>query len=125
MRMIGQKGDFDSKEMEKWLDSFFLDPLTSYLDETIFRVDLYDSESSFIVEALLPNVQKEQIDIVVDQQSIHIKVKDMNEEQTPNIKTRTVTFPIQISDKQMKATFENDILEIYIFKHQKKENKLP
>ncbi len=109
--MIGQKKNFDSEEMEKWLDSYFLDPLTSYLDETIFRVDLYDSENYFIVEALLPNVKKEDIEIVVENQSIHIKVKD-----SAKIKTRTITFPIPISDKKMRATFENDILEIYLYK---------
>ncbi|WP_232233712.1 hypothetical protein [Bacillus sp. J33] len=44
---------FNISEMEKWMENFFLDPLTSYLDQITFRIDLYDTETEIIVEALL------------------------------------------------------------------------
>ena len=31
------------KIIDKWLETFFLDPLTSYLDETTFRIDLFET----------------------------------------------------------------------------------
>ena len=59
MKQNKNENYFESDEMEKWLTQYFLDPLTDYLDENVFRIDLFDSESSFIVEALLPKVKKE------------------------------------------------------------------
>ncbi|MCU9614680.1 Hsp20/alpha crystallin family protein [Caldibacillus lycopersici] len=114
---------FESKEMEEWLDTFFLDPYISYLDETIFRIDLYDSETAFIVEALLPSIQKENIDIKISANELQIKVKlfDIQPPHGSQIKTRTVYFPMNISHLQTEATFEHDILEIKIWKHQNKE----
>lgn len=108
---------FDSEEMEYWLTQYFLDPLTNYLDETIFRIDLYDSESSFIVEAFLPNTKKEDIDISVQSNTLQIKIKQFDPGHRKSIiKSRTVTFPIQISQLKMRTHFEHDILEIIFYK---------
>lgn len=111
MKQNKNENYFESDEMEKWLTQYFLDPLTDYLDETVFRIDLFDSESSFIVEALLPKVKKEDIHISINSNTLQIKVK-----QSSHDKTRTVTFPFPISHLQKNITFENDILEIVFLK---------
>lgn len=107
---------FDSREMEEWLDSFFLDPLTTYLDDTIFRIDLYDSENAFIVEALLPNVKREQIEIVISDHLLQIKVKE-NLEKGVKIKKREICFPMSLTDLKMETSFCQEILEIKICKN--------
>lgn len=111
MKQNKNENYFESDEMEKWLTQYFLDPLTDYLDENVFRIDLFDSESSFIVEALLPKVKKEDIHISINSNILQIKVK-----QSSHDKTRTVTFPFPISHLQKNITFENDILEIVFLK---------
>ncbi|WP_042337990.1 Hsp20/alpha crystallin family protein [Bacillus andreraoultii] len=108
---------FDSKAVEKWFDEFFLNPLTSYLDETVFRIDLYDSESAFIVEAILPNCKKENIDIIVNDSDLTIKVRQ--DDQPTQLKSRTVTFPIPINQMKMTAHFNQDLLEIKLYKNTK------
>jgi len=109
---------FDSKLMEEWQDTFFLDPYTNYLDETVFRIDLYDSETAFIVEALLPSVQKDNIDISIKRNELHIKIKQIDPNNSSSIiyKNRTVYFPTSIHDLKMEASYFNNILEIKIFK---------
>ena len=107
---------FDSREMEEWLDSFFLDPLTTYLDNTIFRIDLYDSEKAFIVEALLPNVKREQIEIVISDHLLQIKVKE-NLEKGVKMKKREIYFPMSLTDLKMEISFCHEILEIKICKN--------
>lgn len=109
---------FSSQDIEKWFDAFFLDPLTSYLDETVFRIDLYDSESAFIIEALLPQTLKENIDIIADGQDLIIKVKDFsnNDPHKSQVKIRTITFPMSISNLKMDVSYENHILEIKLYK---------
>ncbi len=58
--MVHRKEDkpLNLDEIEKWLENFFLDPLTSYLDETTFRIDLYETADDYIVEALLPELKR-------------------------------------------------------------------
>lgn len=107
---------FDCDEMEHWLNQYFLYPLTSYLDETVFRIDLYDSESTFIVEALLPNVKKEDIDISVNSQTLQIKIKQTTSTGKSKIKSRTVSFPFPIAHLKMTTDFEHNILEIKFHK---------
>lgn len=113
------KKPFESKEMEDWLDSFFLDPFTTYLDETVFRIDLYESESAFIVEALLLNIEKENIDLSISKNELQIKVTqfDKHPPYKSHIKVRTVKFPFLIEKMKMDASFEQEILEIKIYKH--------
>ncbi len=54
--------DFD--QMEMWLENYFLDPLTSYLDQTQFRIDLYETEKEWIVEAILTEFNSSEITVL-------------------------------------------------------------
>lgn len=59
--------------MDEWLKNHFLDPLTSVLDETEFRIDVYETDKEFIVEALLANCQKSSIYLSVNKNVLTIK----------------------------------------------------
>lgn len=106
-------GPFDPEdELEKWLETLFLDPTTSILDQTEFRVDLYDSETEMIIEALLPNYSSTDITVFLDVKQVNIKAcKSSNQ-----TKERTVTFPFIINSQKVTASFSNEILEISISK---------
>jgi HSP20 family molecular chaperone IbpA len=108
---------FQTDLWEKWLESFFLDPFTSILDQTEFRVELYDSDTEVIIEAMLPRHLSSQIDVYLDVSSVVIKVNS-----SKNPKKRIISFPFHINSQKVEATFSNEILEIVISKiHQVKQ----
>ncbi|WP_442593519.1 Hsp20/alpha crystallin family protein [Neobacillus sp. D3-1R] len=106
-------------ELEKWLESLFLDPNTSFLDQSQFRIDLYDSETEMIIEALLPNYSSANITIFINDSHIIIKAC----ESSGQTRERTVTFPFVINAQKVNATYSNDILEISISKKQQVQPK--
>jgi spore coat protein M/HSP20 family protein len=109
---------FQTDLWEKWLESFFLDPFTAILDQTQFRVELYDTQTEVIIEALLPQYVSSQIDIYLDVSSIIIKANSSSNQ----TKQRMITFPFRINSLKVEASFSNGILEIVISKiHQVKQ----
>lgn len=108
-------------EMEKWMEKFFLDPFTSYLDQIMFRVDLYETENELIVEALLQDYQHSNIIIYLKGNQLIITALK-NEQSLPSIqssRTRKVDFPFLVIQKEVNAQFSNGILEIFISKTKK------
>ncbi|HLO12277.1 MAG TPA: Hsp20 family protein [Pseudoneobacillus sp.] len=106
------RNPFQDDELEKWLKSFFLDPFTSILDQTHFRIDLFDSNSELIIEALLPPCQKDEVTIYLNDNQVIIKVI-----KSPNqCKERTIMFPFKINTQKVTASFVNNILEVTISK---------
>jgi HSP20 family molecular chaperone IbpA len=109
---------FQTDLWEKWLESFFLDPFTSILDQTQFRVELYDSDTEVIIEAMLPQHLSSQIEVYLDVSSVVIRVNSSSK----HTKERTISFPFTINSQKVEATFSNEILEIVISKiHQVKQ----
>ncbi|KKI91901.1 hypothetical protein WQ54_12280 [Bacillus sp. SA1-12] len=107
--------------IEEWMTQFFIDPFTSLLDEHTFRVDLFETNEEFIIEAEIGEKQKEDISITAEKEIITITVRsesDPNQnEQTSEDLTRNITFPIMIEEKDIHAIFNNGILEIKIAKN--------
>ena len=115
--MMNKKDDkpLDISVVEEWLENFFLDPLTSYQDETIFRIDLFETAEEYIVEALLPETKKSNITVKLDQENIIIDVaSDCHNKE--NVKQRKISFPFSIIHHDVNAIFESEILEISINK---------
>ncbi|MGP7819466.1 Hsp20/alpha crystallin family protein [Niallia sp. 01092] len=112
-------------EMEEWLKEFFLDPFTTYLDETEFRIDIYETDTSYIVEALLRDYSKENITITAENNFITIFAFSPLNSQTIK-KQRTIFFPFSVDTKKITAVFTCDILEIFVCKHSicTRQNKL-
>jgi HSP20 family molecular chaperone IbpA len=106
---------FQTELWEKWLESFFLDPFTTSLDQTHFQVDIFDSDTEVIIEALLPqHLLKE---IVVSLDGEHIRI--ISCQSSKQMKERTITFPFEINAQKVESTYSNETLEITISKIQK------
>ena len=104
----------DISVVEEWLENFFLDPLTSYQDETIFRIDLFETAEEYIVEALLPETKKSNITVKLDHENIIIDVA--TDHNKVHVKQRKISFPFSIIHHDVNAIFESGILEIIINK---------
>ncbi|UQD51898.1 Hsp20/alpha crystallin family protein [Bacillus methanolicus] len=109
---------FDIKAMEKWLENFFLDPLTSYMDEIAFRVDIFETETEIIVEALLPGYERSHLSVYVEDNVLTISANHKPNQKAYNHHTRTrkMEFPCSIINKQIHAVFQNGILEVILSK---------
>ena len=104
--MVHEKDDkpLDLKVIDKWLETFFLDPLTSYLDETAFRIDLFETAEEFIVEALLLEYKKNEVSVFLTEDNILIKALHFH--QKNEYKQRIISFPFSIIHHSVKATFK-------------------
>lgn len=111
--------DFQADELEKWLESFFLDPFTSYLDQTQFRIDLYETNTELIIEALLVNYKSSEVTVHLNGSNVLIKA--CSSKVPP--KERTITFPFIIISQKVTASYSNDILEIIISKVHQDQHK--
>ncbi len=119
--MNEQDKPLDIKVVEKWLESFFLDPLTSYLDETIFRIDLFETADEYIIEALLPQTDK--CDISIKLYAENIIIEAGNDKSIQKKKQRTITFPFSVAQHEVNASYNSGILEVSISKQQRNNGK--
>ena len=115
--MMNEKDDkpLDISVVEEWLENFFLDPLTSYQDETIFRIDLFETAEEYIVEAMLPKTKKSNITVKLEHENIIIDVTS-DHHNKEIVKQRKISFPFSIIHYDVNAIFESEILEIIINK---------
>lgn len=111
--------DFDL--VEKWMKNYFLDPLTSLCDYTQFRIDLYETEDNWIVEAVLNEYVSSEITVKMEEQRLIIAAQKHTRSTlgaSPQ-KIRTIDFPFSIIDHKVSAAFNNGVLEIFISKTEK------
>ncbi|GKU82784.1 Hsp20/alpha crystallin family protein [Niallia sp. NCCP-28] len=102
-------------DMEDWLKDFFLDPLTTFLDEAEFRIDVFETENHYIIEALLPPCKKEDLNVSTENDALTIMVNCLINHNIEK-KQRTVSFPFAIDAKEIQAVLNREILEILISK---------
>lgn len=111
--MNKQDKPLDIHVIDEWLENFFLDPLTSYLDETVFRIDLFETADEYIIEALLPQINKDNISIKLEGKNIRIDVKN---KMIQDHKQRIISFPFHVTQHMVKASYDSEILEVFISK---------
>lgn len=104
------------EEMEEWLKNYFLDPLTSYLDQTQFRIDLYETKTEWIVEAILSDYDSSEIKVFMEEDKLTITAIKHPPTENKQKRMRIIEFPFQIITQKVTATFANGILEIFISK---------
>lgn len=105
--------------IEEWMTQFFIDPFTTLLDETTFRVDLFETNDEYIIEAELgENIVKEDIHIEVKREKLIISIIDNKNTQVEdeNKCSRSITLPFSIENKKVVANLLNGILEVKITK---------
>lgn len=107
----------DLKGIEEWMNQFFQDPFTGFLDEYTFRVDLFETSCEYIIEAQLEDVSPKQIDLEIKKDCMFITILPSEKDQEK--KERSVFLPFQLEDKIIHTSYVNGILEVSI----KKEGK--
>ncbi|MEH7387486.1 Hsp20/alpha crystallin family protein [Bacillus sp. JJ1521] len=108
--------------LEDWMKQFLEDPYL--LDDYQFRVDLFETQNEYIIEAELSGYLPEQIRLNVKNDTFHIRLTDREKSSNDTILTeRIVTLPFELEKKKIKALFRNEILEIYIKKNSKRKKR--
>jgi HSP20 family molecular chaperone IbpA len=102
--------------IDKWMKQFLDDPFISFLDKEYFRVDLFETNEEFIIEADLPLIKKEQITIHFSDDTLIIEVNTSTTNSPNHILRREITLPFLIEKRLIHAFFKNSILEIFIKK---------
>nr|AOT83008.1 hypothetical protein [uncultured bacterium] len=126
--------------LQNWLstfDDFFKDPFSNLLPQQAFRVDLYETNTAFIVEAELPGISKEQIKVEPLGDGIRISIESDSFQEERNDKqkyykqeraysstSRIIKLPYTFSMENMKGKYENGILEIKIPKKDRIKNSI-
>ncbi|WP_449536700.1 Hsp20/alpha crystallin family protein [Ferdinandcohnia sp. Marseille-Q9671] len=118
------------KRLLDTIDEFFDKPFPF----TTIPIDMYETKTELVISADLPGVKKEQIDIEYSDRSITITVNHEEELEETNEKkhyyvkkhsynkaSRTVALPYPVQSKQLKATYQNGVLNIRIPKQRKRK----
>lgn len=118
---------------QNMLEDFFNDDFPSIrnLQNESFKIDLQENEKEYIVEAELPGVDKENIDLTLEEGRLRIFIKkeENKEEKNKNYihrerrwssMERTILLS-DVDDKALKAKLDNGILTINIPKKEKAE----
>ena len=122
MKNFDKSNPLSLNGLEDWMKQFLEDPYL--LDDYQFRIDLFETQNEYIIEAELSGYQPDQIQLNVQDDAFHIKLTDC--ENPPNDKVlteRVVTLPFELETKKIEALFRNEILEIYIKKNEKRKKK--
>ncbi|CAH0346019.1 Hsp20/alpha crystallin family protein [Bacillus sp. CECT 9360] len=104
-------------QFDKMMEEYFLDPNTNLLDQYTYRVDIFECNEEYVVEALFDEKKPGKIRVKANGEKLVITafVKTKPDPVEKPIE-RTVPFPFSISSKKITAAFGNDILEIRISK---------
>lgn len=117
--MISNKknNSLDYEQMEEWLKNYFLDPLTSFMDQIQFRIDLYETDRDWIVEAILTEYHSSEISVFIEKDKMTINAKKHPPSPDIETKERVIDFPFDIINQKTTAAFANGILEVFISKN--------
>ncbi|ETI70270.1 Hsp20/alpha crystallin family protein [Neobacillus vireti] len=118
-----QNQDFDFDLIEKWLENYFLDPLTSYYDQTQFQIDVYETDKEWIVEAILNEFEASEIRVYIEEEKLFISAAKYPPSPDNQKRVRSIEFPFKINQQEISASFLNGILEIFISKTKKGTGK--
>jgi len=112
------------------MDSFLNESIRnfdSFFNLKSFEVNMHETNKAIIVEAYLPGLKRDQIELEIVGNQLRIAAEDMTVLEEKNERTkyndtrqsfqkieRLITLPFHISEKDTKASFEKDILKITI-----------
>lgn len=112
------------REFDRLLEDVF--PVTAEREEVLVPpIDVYETDSEVVVKAELPGIKKEDIDVTIKENSVHIKAekKEEKEEKTETVHRverfygkveRVVPLPAEIKPEEAKAEYKDGVLEIRI-----------
>jgi spore coat protein M len=108
--MSSSKRNSDSESIDKWLEMLFLDPLTSFLDETAFRLDIFESANQFIIEVDIPE-HSSKLTVCLKENTIMISIVCEGK-----LRTRQVDWPFDVRENKVVANVSDQVVEIIIEK---------
>ncbi|KUP08216.1 hypothetical protein Q73_06760 [Bacillus coahuilensis m2-6] len=112
----------DQNHLGRWesvLKGLLLDPFTNYLDEQLFRIDLYDTTDKYIIEVLTENLDIDEIEITKEGKLLAIQLMIQGE---GTHRLRKVPFPFDLKFHQVEAIKYRHWFEISINKEAIKSN---
>lgn len=101
--------DWSHEEEKAILGLFYLDPFTTFLDETEFRVDLYEVDEGYIIEAERKQTPKDRILIHIEDDLCTIVL-----DQPSGRKERNILFPFCLEALSIHAEVEKELIQVYI-----------
>lgn len=115
---------------DDFMEQFFIDPFTSYLDQQEFRIDIFETNDEYQVEAELTDYDKDSIEVHAFEDGLRIsayretktKLEDKKNncyrsEESYSSVQRFIPLPFKLATKRTKAVFENGILTVHVFKN--------
>ncbi|WP_456275376.1 Hsp20 family protein [Bacillus sp. AK128] len=103
--------------VEEWMAQFVIDPFSDGNNDGI-RMDLFETESTYIIEAIIKEFNKEEISLRVVKDGLHLILKKNSKKIS-----RFVTLPFSLCKRKIQASLNNECLEITIQKKGKRRKK--
>ncbi|HHU63255.1 MAG TPA: Hsp20/alpha crystallin family protein [Clostridiales bacterium] len=120
------RGLFD---MENFFESFFNDGFLPAFHQDTMKVDIKEMEGEYVIEAQLPGVKKDQINVELNDNRLTISVnnKEETKEEAANYIRKEIrsgymsrSFLVEnIKNEEVTAKFENGVLSIVLPKDDK------
>jgi len=124
---------FEINNINSVLDDFFSDmwsPKLDYSTDT-FKMDVQDMEESFVIEAEMPGIQKDEINLEMEENTLRIEVKreELKEENEKNyvhkerkfISMSRKIYLRDVKEDEIDAKLENGVLTITVPKVERTE----
>lgn len=109
------------KKMFETLDEYFHETFSS----SYIPIDVHETATEYVITAHLPNIKRHQVQLEFDDSMLHLTVQndeviESTDEQNNVYKkrrmyqnmTRTIPLPYPVTEKEIKASLENDELII-------------
>lgn len=112
------------REFDKLLQDFL--PTAVEREEVLVPpIDVYETDSEVVLKTELPGIKKEDIEVTIKENSVHIKAerKEEKEEKTENVHRverfygkieRVVPLPVEVKPEEAKAEYKDGVLEVRI-----------
>lgn len=130
---------FDDMLSRRWLNPFDvkfprLSTMNFPLGMEMPKVDIIENDNEVKIQAALPGVKKEDLDVTLTNQTVTIKSSTKREEKHESGEyyrreisrgefQRTLSLPVQVDSDKAQASFKDGILEIVLPKLEKTQRK--
>lgn len=123
-----------SKNFSDIMDEFFNDVVRTNRDSFVPGIDISETDNQFLITAELPGMNKDDIDISLDNGRLSISGERKFEKEEEGKKfhrvetqygsfNRSFQLPDNIDEESIKATYENGLLNISLDKSEDKVKK--
>lgn len=98
------------------------------------RMDIYEEDDNLVVEAELPGIDSDDVDINITEDVLRIQAKHEQEKETEEkgyykkelsqgFFKRTVPLPVKVKNEEAEASYEDGVLKVTIPEQEKKEEE--